>query len=180
MAVKYGKKVRELMVKEMKDLFENENGFVFSSFDNIKNVDIDSFRKKVKQSGTRHVVLKKRISKIAMDDAGLSEITGVLDERKNVGMTIIKDDPVLIAKILMEFAKANKNFNVSKGYLEGRSLEAEKVKELAELPSREQLLSMVLGTMNAPITGFVGVLASIIRSLCYVLKSLQEKKENSN
>jgi len=176
MAVKYGKKVKELMVKEIEDLFTKEKGLIFSNFENIKATEMDEFRKKVKKSGSKHMIIKKRLSKRAIESAGLSDINGVFDVNKNVGVTLIKEDPVAIAKILMGFAKENKNFDVTAGYLDGRLLEKQKVKELSELPSREQLLAMVVGTMNAPISGFVGVLASVLRSICYVLNSIKEKK----
>ena len=103
----------------------------------------------------------------------------IFEERQNIGVGVIKEDPVKIAKLMMEFSKKNKNFKIANGYLEGNVITAEKVKELAQLPGREQLLAMVLSMMNAPITGFVGVLSSIVRSLCYALNAIKEKKETS-
>jgi len=177
MAVKYGKKVRELMIKEMEDLFAKK-GLIFSNFENIKATEMDTFRKRVKKSGARHLILKKRMGRIAMENAGLSELEGILQEQKNIGVTVIENDPVAIAKLLMGFAKENKNFIVTSGYLEGRVLKADKIKEFSELPGREQLLAMVARAMNAPLVGFVGVLASMLRSVCYVLNALKEKKES--
>jgi len=178
MAEKYGKKVRELMVKEMEDIFKTKKGVVFSSYDRINASKIDSFRRKVNGAGSRYFILKKRLSRIAMENAGLSELSGVLDERKNIGVAVIEDDPVVVAKILMDFAREDKNFFVSSGCLDGQIFGAEKVKELAELPGREQLLAMVVGAINAPISGFVGVLASVLRSLCNVLNAIKEEKGN--
>jgi large subunit ribosomal protein L10 len=56
-------------------------------------------------------------------------------------------------------------------------LTSEKIKELSQLPGREQLIAMVLSAMNGPITGFVGVLSGVMRSVCYALNALKEKKE---
>ncbi len=177
MAVKYGKKVRELMIKEIEDLLANK-GLIFSNFENIKATEMDAFRKRVRKSGARHLILKKRMSRIAMKNGGLSEFEGILREQKNIGVTVIENDPVAIAKLLMRFAKKNKNFVVTNGYLEGRVLEADKVKEFSELPGREQLLAMVASAMNAPVAGFAGVLASMLRSVCYALNAVKEKKES--
>ncbi|MBD3379447.1 MAG: 50S ribosomal protein L10 [Candidatus Omnitrophica bacterium] len=178
MAEKYGAKVRELMIKEMKDVFTGSKGFVFSSIENIKASDMDAFRKKIRQSGTRYMVVKNKLARIALEEAGIEGLSDVLEQKNITGMGIVEDDPVEIVKMLTDFAKEKKGFNVSKGYLDGAVLEAERVKELADLPGREQLLAMVVGTMNAPITGFVGVLSSVLRSLLYAVKAIKEKKES--
>ncbi len=167
------------MIKEAERLFTGGQGIVFSSFDGIKASEMDVFRKKLMKSGGRQFILKKRLGKIAMENVGLSELADVFEDNRNIGATLIKDDPAAIVKLLMEFAKANKNFNVTSGYLEGRVLNADKIREFAELPGREQLIAMVVRTMNAPITGFAGVLASVLRSLCYALNSLKEKKADT-
>ncbi len=179
MAEKYGKKVRELMVKEMKDTFTGNKGFVFASVENVKADEMDVLRKKMRQSGSKYFVLKNRLAQIALKEAGLDELCDVVKENKTFGVGVITDDPVKIAKITMEFAKKNKGFSVSRGYLEGRVIDSAKVKELAELPGREQLIAMVLQMMNAPISGFVGVLSGVLRSLLYALNSIKEKKEES-
>ncbi|MFH1394976.1 MAG: 50S ribosomal protein L10 [Candidatus Omnitrophota bacterium] len=177
MAQKYGKKVKEIMVEEMKNVFTENTGFVFSKVENIKSSEIDKFRKKMRQSGSRYMVVKNRIADLALKEAGISELCGTVKEKHVLGVGVIKKDPVHVAKMMVEFSKENSGFKISNGYLEGRVLEASKVKELSELPSREQLLAMVLGTMNAPITSFVGVLAAMVRSLLYALKAVKEKKQ---
>lgn len=180
MAEKYGRKVRELMVKEMKDAFIGEKGFVISSIENVKAAEIDVLRKNIRQSGSRYMVIKNRLASIALEEAGIDDgITSTVKEKNILGIGIIKDDPVLIAKLLVDFSKKNQGFNVSRGYLDGRPLEAERIKELAELPSREQLIAMVVGMMNAPIANFVGVLGGVLRSLVYAIKAVKEKKEEN-
>jgi large subunit ribosomal protein L10 len=177
MAEKYGKKVKELMIKEMKDAFSKNAGFVFSNFENIKATEMDALRRKLKLSDSKYFVVNNRIGKIALKEAKLDELIGLLEENKTVGIGIIKDDPVKVAKIMVDFAKTNKGFEVAKGYLEGQMLTSEKIKELSQLPGREQLIAMVLSAMNGPITGFVGVLSGVMRSVCYALNALKEKKE---
>ncbi|RKY41274.1 MAG: 50S ribosomal protein L10 [Candidatus Makaraimicrobium thalassicum] len=177
MVEKYGKKVRELMIREMADVFSKNEGFVFSSLENVKASEIDVLRKKMKQSDSRYLVIKNRLARIAIEDIGLSELSDSVKEKKVLGVGIIKKDPVHVAKLMMEFSKKNKGFKVANGYLEGRLLPLEKIKELSELPGREQLLSMVVGTMNAPVANFVGILASLLRGLLCALNAIKEKKE---
>ena len=180
MAEKYGKKVRELMVREMVDLFSQNKGFVFSSLENIKASEMDVLRRDMKRSGFKYFVVKNKLARIALEEAGCGEMAPVVAEKKTLGIGVIKEDPVQIAKMLMEFAKTNKGFKVSSGYLEGRVLEPERIKELSELPGREQLIAMVLSMMNAPITAFAGVLSATLRKLLYALNALKDKKEESN
>ena len=138
---------------------------------------MDALRRKLKQSGSRYFVIKNRLGKIALDEAGLSEFSGILKQRAAVGIGVIREDPVKIAKVMIDFAKANKGFEVANGYLEGQVLTPEKIKELSQLPGREQLIAMVLSVLNGPVTGFVGVLSSVLRSLCYAVNAVKEKKE---
>ena len=177
MVEKYGKKVRELMVKEIKDVLTENKGVIFSSVDRIKAADIDKLRKTMRQAGSRYLIVKNKLAQIALEEVKIDGLTDTVKEKKTLGIGIIKEDPVQIAKLLMEFAKKNKGFSVSNGYLDGRSMEAERVKALSELPGREQLLAMVVGMMNAPISSFVGVLSSVLRSVLYALNAVKEKKE---
>ncbi|MGB2599159.1 MAG: 50S ribosomal protein L10 [Candidatus Omnitrophota bacterium] len=180
MAEKYGKKVKELMIKEMKGVLSGGTGFVFSNIENIKATDMDALRRKLKLSDSKYFVVKNRIGKIALKEAGLDEFTELLEENKTVGLSVITDDPVKIAKVMVDFAKTNKGLQVTNGYLEGQMLTPEKIKELSQLPGREQLIAMVMCAMNGPLTGFVGVLSGVMRSICYALNALKEKKESGN
>ena len=177
MAEKYGKKTREMMIKELKDVFSGNKGFIFSSINNIKASQMDVLRKKMRRSGSKYMVIKNRLAKIALDEAGIEGFSDLLDEKDMLGVGVIQEDPVQITKLLMEFSKANSGFEVKKGYMEGNILASERVKELSKLPGREQLIAMVVGMMNSPINGFVGVLASVLRSLMYAIKAVKDKKE---
>src|SRR5690606_23782635 len=90
------------------------------------------------------------------------------------------DDPVTAAKIISEFAKKNKNLEIKGGLVEGKVLDADGVKALADLPSREVLLSMVLRGMQAIIAGMVNVLQGNIRNFVYALEAVRKKKEEAS
>lgn len=177
MAEKYGRKVKELMISTMRDKFSSDKGFLISSIENIKASDIDVLRKRIRQSGSSYMVIKNRLAKIALKEAGIDSLSDTFDENKIFGIGVVKDDPVQIAKILVEFSKKNGGFKISKGYLEGQVVEAQKVKQLSELPGREQLIAMILSRMNAPITNFVFVLTALLRNVVYALNAIKDKKE---
>lgn len=78
---------------------------------------------------------------------------------------------------LSEFAKTSKLLEVRHGSLEGKVLSSAQIEELAKLPSKEQLLGQLLGTMNAVPTNLVSLMANMIRPLLYALKAIEEKKQ---
>ncbi len=181
MAVKYGRKVRELMTAEMKDVFSKNKGFVVAGIESVKATDMNVFRKKMRKSGSRYMVVKNRLASLALKDLGIDDgLSETIGEKRILGLGIINDNPVCVARLMMEFSKGNKGFVVLRGYLDGQTLEAKKIEELSNLPGREQLLAMVAGTLNAPITRFAGVLAAIIKSVMYALDAVKEKKEKSD
>jgi large subunit ribosomal protein L10 len=178
MSQKYGKKVREKMIEEMKGVVSGEGGFVISSIEKMKASEMDVLRKTMKKNGARYMVLKNRLADIALRESGVEGLGELVKEKRILGVGVIKDDPVQVVKILRDFSKQNKGFKISAGYIEGKVVNAKRVDELADLPGREQLLAMLLGTLNAPVTGFVNVLAGTLRSLLYSLKAIKDKKES--
>jgi large subunit ribosomal protein L10 len=88
------------------------------------------------------------------------------------------DDEVAPARVIFQYAKAHHALEIVGGITgDGQILSADQVKALATLPSREQLLAQVVGTIAAPLTGFVGVMAGNVRSIINVLNALSEVKE---
>jgi large subunit ribosomal protein L10 len=92
-------------------------------------------------------------------------------------IAIAQEDPVAPAKVLSDYAKDSKFFELKTAVLEGKILSADEVKALAELPSREVLLAKMLGSINAPVSNFVGVLAAVPRSLVQVLGAIRDQKD---
>lgn len=180
MAVKYGQKARECMINELEKVFSENKGFLFSNFDHINAVDMTIFRKKAKKAGVKHIIVKKNLGRIAMERAKITGLDDVFDETKNIGVTIMGNDPVVCAKLLKDFGKENVNFAVKAGYLEGRVLDKNKIKELADLPGRQELLTKLVCTINAPVSGFVFILSGLLKNFCYALNAIKDKKGNSS
>jgi large subunit ribosomal protein L10 len=87
------------------------------------------------------------------------------------------NDPVAPAKVLVEFVKKAKKTEIKSGVLGNKVIDVKGIEALAELPSREQLLAQLAGTLNAPITGFARSLSGIISKLGYALNAVKEQKE---
>jgi large subunit ribosomal protein L10 len=81
---------------------------------------------------------------------------------------------------MVDFSKSSKGFTISKGYFEGKVLSEERIKELSEMPSREELIAKLVGTINAPVSNFVNLLATLIKNLMFALDAIKEKKEKES
>lgn len=177
MTQKFGGKVRELLVKEAAKAFASEHGFIFSTFDKVKVSEMDGFRRKLRgMAGVKYLLVKKTLARKALKDAGLEELASVFETRKNVGVMTVPKDAAAAAKLLREFSKSNANFAVSSGYIDRQVLGADKIRMLAELPSRGELLTMTVRTLNAPAANFVYVFAAMLRKLCYALNAVKDNK----
>jgi len=93
-----------------------------------------------------------------------------------IAVAVSSGDEVEASKIIAKMAKVNENLKISGGILGKKILSREEVMALSKLPSKEELLAKLVGTLNAPVSGFVNVLAGNLRGLVQVLKSISEVK----
>ncbi len=139
------------------------------------NVDqVNELRGQLRGAGVEYRVVKNTLLRLATKGTEKECLDGIL--QGPTAIAIAGDDPVAPAKVLSDFAKANEKFELKAGVLDGNLLSVEEIKALANLPSRDELLAKMLGSISAPATNFVGVLAAIPRSLVQVLSAIQDKK----
>lgn len=148
---------------------------VFVNFENLKVKEIEELRKKCRQEKVDYLVAKKTLMKIAFKEAGLGELDRKVFD-KSVATVFGLADEVAPARIIQDFAKTHEALKAFGGILEGKFVGREKVLELAKLPSREELLAKVLGSIKAPVSGMVNVLAGNLRNLVYVLSAIKDTK----
>jgi len=93
-----------------------------------------------------------------------------------MGVAIGYADPAIAAKKVLEYSKKNAKLKISGGVVEGRLCNAEDIKSIAELPSREVLLSVLAGVLQAPLSKMAGALSATVSSFAYAMKALEQKK----
>ncbi|MGF6905503.1 50S ribosomal protein L10 [Fusobacterium sp. PH5-44] len=143
---------------------------VLVDYKGIKVTDETALRKKMREAGAEYIITKNRLFKIALKEAGVEDSFDDLLEG-TTAFAFGYDEPVAAAKITYELSKAKekeKIFTIKGGYLNGKRVETAEVLSLAQLPSREQLLSMILNGMLGP-----------VRKLAYGLVAIADKKEGS-
>lgn len=161
------KKMQE--VEEITELLKGSSLTILTHYRGLSVTAMQSFRKSLRESGASFRVVKNTLAGIAADNAELGEIREYLE-----GPTAIVtsgEDQVGPAKATREFARSSRILEIRAGVLDGALVSAEEVERLATLPSREELLAKVVGSLNAPLAGMVGVLSGPVRSLAYVLQA---------
>ncbi len=134
----------------------------------------DRHRRSIKDADGSYRVVKNTLLKIAAEGTPVSGLEDHFSGPTAVAMA--QGDPLAVAKALVEFAKTNKKLELQGGLLGEKVLTIDDIKALAELPSRDELLAKMLGSINAPLSNFVGVMAAIPRQLLYVLKAIEQNK----
>jgi len=168
----------EAKQKITEDLHERLAKSVIIVLTDYKGLDVTSIndlRRKLRESNIEYQVVKNTLLVRAAED---TEVAVLKDHFKGPSAVAISyDDPVAPAKVLTQFAKDNKELEIKVGVLNGKVLDAQAIKALATLPSREVLLAQFLSALNAVPTSFVTVLAEVPRSMLNVLTAIKDQKE---
>lgn len=164
------------MLEQVKEKMSSAQVTILADFRGVPVAKITDLRARLRKAGSEMKVAKNTIAGIAAKEIGIEGLDTYLE-----GPTVFTfgvEDPVAPAKILSDFAKEIKQgVEIKAGILEGKVIDADGVKALADLPSREVLLAKVLGGMQAPMYGFASVLAANLRNLVYVLDQVRQQKE---
>ncbi len=162
------------VIDEIKEKIESSQAVVLVDYRGLDVAQLTELRKKYREAGVDYKVYKNTMMKFAFKDLGYDEFNEFLKGPSAVAFGI--EDPVAAAKVTAEFAKKNEKLEIKAGIVDGKIINIEEVKSLAELPSKEVLVAQVLGGLNAPIQGFTNVLQGTIRSLAIVLNAIAEKE----
>lgn len=165
------KEVVERLTKEFK---ESEIS-ILVDYKGLNVLKMTELRAQLRKEGIQIEVIKNSLMARASEgtDAALMK-----DFFKGPNALVLsKKDPVAPAKILINFAKDNEKLEIKAGALSGKLLSPEEIKQLAKLPSREELLGKLVYTLNAVPTSFVNVLSGVPRAFVNVLNAIKDQKE---
>lgn len=164
------------LVLALSEQVKSADALFLANYKGLTFPQITAIRVAVKAQGSDFKVVKNTLLKIALHNNEIVALDEYLKEPTTVA--IVKGDVAAIAKEFKKYAKSYDKFEIKAGYLDGNALTANDVNTLADLPSREELLAKMLGSMNAPVVNFVSLLANIPRSLLNVLNAVKDKKQN--
>jgi large subunit ribosomal protein L10 len=173
-------KILEEKKKQVADLSEKLKAAhtgVIVNYKGITVADDTKLRKELRESGSNYKVVKNSILRLALKEAGIEGLDSILEG--TTAIAVNTEDYVAPAKVLNNYAKKNKNFEIKGGFIDGKSATVAEIQTLAELPSKEELEARTLRGLNAPISGFVTVLNGTLRGLVIALNAIAEKQQQS-
>ncbi len=165
---------KELVERFAKELSETEISLLID-YKGLNVLQMTDLRAQLRAEGIQIEVVKNTLLNRASEgtDAALMR-----DLYKGPNAIVLsKDDPVAPAKILVEFAKKNEKLEIKAATLAGKLLSLDEIKNLATMPSREELLGKLVYTLNAVPTSIVNVLSGVPRSFVNVLNAIKDQKE---
>lgn len=169
---------KEAAVAQLKTDLDRIKLAVLTDYRGLTVPEIEELRDKLREDGITYRVTKNTLLRLA---ANQSERFGDLSPESFSGPMALAlgfDDEVAPARVIFQYAKTHEALEIVGALTgDGQLLSAAEVKALALLPTREQLIGQVVGTIAAPLTGFVGVLGGNVRSIVNVLNAIKETKE---
>jgi len=168
---------KKAVVSELSEKIKNAKAIVFADYRGLTVEQDTDLRNALRKAGVEYSVVKNTLTKLAANENGLNELEPHFNGPTS--MAISNSDVIAPAKILTEYSKKYENLQIKIGVVEGKIFDVESIKALAALPPKEEMLAKALGSMKAPITGFVNVLNGNIRGLVVALNAIAEKKASA-
>lgn len=166
---------KEQLVQELKDKMVGASALYYTDFSGLNVKRMTELRRRFRRAGIEYVVIKNTLALRAVNESGLAG-----ERLRGPTGVVVGADPVAAAKVLSDFARENdQRPTVKGGLLEGRSIDAEAVKRLAELPSREQMLAELAGGLQSPLAAFAGALNGLLYMFVGALDALATQRESA-
>ncbi len=169
------RKQKEVTLAELVEALGNAKSVVFADFKGLAVKDATDFRNKARKENVGVLVAKKTLMRLAFKNAGYEGVDPSSLDGALVMVTGFEDE-VAPAKLVAEFSKEHEALKIVAGVLERKLVDANAIKALAKLPSKQELLAKLVGSLNAPVSGFVNVLAGNLRGLVNVLNAVKDQK----
>ena len=169
-----GKEARIEVAQSIKEKIQNAKSVVFVKFNGLTVAEDTELRREFRKNNVEYKVYKNTLIRYAFHDMGITDFDEDLNGPTSVAFGA---DETGAAKVIIDAVKKYENkVSVKSAFVDGGKVDVEGVKELASMPSKEQLIAKMLGSMQAPLSNFVGVLSAMPRSLVIALNAVAEKK----
>ena len=166
---------KQQIADDLRDRFSKSVIIVVTDYKGLDVAAMNDLRRKLRAEEVEYQVVKNSLLIRASED---NDVALIKDHFKGPSAIALSyDDPVAPAKVLAQFAKDNNKLEIKVGVMNGQVLEADAIKALAKLPSREILLGQLLSALNAIPTSLVRTIAEVPRSFVNVLAAIRDQKE---
>ena len=166
---------KKQFVQELKQRLEKCCVAIVTDYKGLDVQTITELRAKFREANVEYQVIKNTMLRLASEGTGVEAIKDSFKGPSAIALSY--DDPVAPAKILTEFAKSNDKLQIKVGVMDGKVMDLTAIKALSDLPSREQLLGMLLSAMSGVPRALVTALSDVPRRMVNVLQAIKDQKE---
>jgi large subunit ribosomal protein L10 len=164
---------KEALVAELRDKIKSATALYYTDFTGLNVKRMTELRRTLRKANVEYVVIKNTLALRAVNDSGL-----VGERLRGPTGLVVTKDAVGAAKIITDFAKANDQKPAVKGGMfEGKAIDKAQVTKLASMPSREQMLSELGASMQAPMAMFAGAMNSLLQNFAGAVEALRAQRE---
>ena len=160
-------------VQNLKEKFSEKGNFILTNYSGTQVKNLSVLRRKLREKEADYKVVKNNLLKRALSDSGYVNMDDYI--KGPLGVAFVKDEIGEVAKVLKEFALENEKFSFSAGVLDKVIYSQDQIKRIADLPSKDVVLSQLLSVINGPARGIAVGTNQIMASLARGIKAVAEK-----
>ena len=162
------------IISEIKELLESSSAIYLTDYHGINVEDISSLRSQFRNEGVRYKVYKNTLVKRALSELGkydkiADHLTGM------TGFAFTTKNPLAPAKIINKYFCDKEKLSLKACYVEGEFFDGSQLKALATLPTKNELIASIMGSLNAPASGIVGAINAVMRDLVNVVEQISKR-----
>lgn len=160
-------------IEQAKEWYSRSTGVVFTDYRGLKVKEFQTLRKQLRAKGGEIHVIKNTLFRLAAGD----DVAKLTDDLHNgtTAVAFLYENESEGAKVLVDFATASKKLVIKGGYFGGKAFDAKSVEAISKLPTREVLLSQVIGAIAAPLSNLVGVVEALYADPIRVIGAVADK-----
>ena len=163
------------MISEIKELLKSSSAVYLTDYHGINVEDISSLRNQFRNEGVQYKVYKNTLVKRALDEMGkydkiAEHLTGM------VGFAFTTTNPLAPAKIINKYFGDKEKLSLKACYVEGEYFDGSQLKTLATLPTKNELIASIMGSLNSPVSGIVGAINAVMRDLVSVVEQISQRE----
>ncbi len=167
---------KEQAVAELTTIMADASSIYLTDYKGLTVFQATNLRNEFRKAGVQYMVAKNTLIERAMSDKGITsdQISASLTGQTSLAFGF--EDPAAPARVLKEFVEKNEQLKFKLAWLDGTIYDNTQLKTLAALPTKKELMGMIVGSIHAPISGIVGVLGALQRDIVYVLDAIEKKR----
>jgi large subunit ribosomal protein L10 len=163
------------VISEVKEMMEKSSAIFLTDYSGINVEDISELRNQFRNEGVKYIVYKNTLFKKALAESNKYEkfadhLVGM------TGFAFADENPVAPAKIIKKYFDKHEKLSLKACYIEDEYFDGDRLAELASLPSKNELIASIMGSINSPASGIVGAIAAVTRDLVSVIDEISKKK----